>query len=128
MFEFPEVGSGVVKHLAEVGAEVVTLNVRSLGIHCFERYVAEIGAAMRGNCIVQDVSCICGYNVNFIFGDVGIDVAHIQQVVGIMLLLRHTEYSANGLNGELIARQLTENKQNGGSRAVPAEGDSLLEQ
>ena len=83
---------------------------------------------MSSNRIVQDVTGINRYNFNLIFGNVGVDVAHIQQVVRIMLLLRHTEYSANGLNGKLVALQFAEYEQNSSSRAVPAKGDSFLEQ
>ena len=128
LFKFPEIGRGVVKHIAEVGTEVVTLYVRSLGIHRFQGHVAEIGAAMRGNSIVQNVTGICRYNVNLLFGNVGVDVADIQQIVGIMLLLWHTEYSPDGLNSEPVALEFTEDKQNGSARTVPAKGDSLLEQ
>ncbi len=83
---------------------------------------------MCGNRVAQNVTGIGGYNINLIFGNVGIDIANIQQLIGVMLLLRHTEYAPDGLNGELVARQLTENKQYGSTRAIPAQGDRLLEQ
>lgn len=45
-----------------------------------------------------------------------------------MFVFWHVEYSPDGLNCELVALQLAEYKQNGSSRAIPAEGDGFFEQ
>lgn len=45
-----------------------------------------------------------------------------------MLLLRHTEYAAYGLNGKLVARQFAEDEKHGSSRTIPTKCDGFLEQ
>ena len=42
-------------------------------------------------------------------------------------MLRHSEYSPDGLRRELEALNLSEDKKHGSTGAIPAEGDGLLE-
>ena len=83
------------------------------------------------NCLqsifVQIVHILCGYN-DLVFADVGIDIAHVQQIVLVELLFRHSHDAPHGLNRKLLAIQLSEYQQNGSPWAVPSQGYGLLEQ
>ena len=98
-----------------------------LGVQGFEGHVAKVATAFGHDGVAQDIIGIgCDY-VDFLFGNVGVDIADIEQVDRIMLLLRHAEYAADGLDCELVARQFAENKQHRRARAVPAQGYGFFE-
>ena len=60
--------------------------------------------------------------------EVGVDVAIVQPVVGVEVLLWHTQYASHRLGGEDDALQVAIDEQHSGSWAVPPQGYGLLEE
>src|SRR3990172_3743405 len=58
---------------------------------------------------------------------IGIYVTYVQRFCRIMSEFRHSQYPADGLNSKDGAMHLPEHNQDVGARAIPAQGNCLLE-
>ena len=76
---------------------------------------------------MQIIHVICHY-LYLVFTDVGIYIALVEQGIAIEPLFGHTQDSSYGLHSECVACELAEYQQYCGSRAIPSQGNSLLEQ
>jgi hypothetical protein len=66
--------------------------------------------------------------LNLIPAEICIDIAFIENRIGIKLLLGHSHYAANSLRCEGVALNLSKYEKYSSTRAVPAEGDGLFEE
>ena len=128
MHQFEEVECFIVKHFSEVGTEIVTGNIRAVGVARWQQYILQFIAAIGYDCVFHNVVGIGSDDLYLVFGNVGIDVAIVQDIVAVMLLLGHTQNASHGLNSKCGTLQLAEDEQHSGSWAVPAKGDCLFEQ